>query len=234
MPEQPSMGETPRPSTGSDIEELARRLGGFEHLEPEAWAHTRRPPPQAGRGVGPLEPSPQKEQLAAEHSPCRAVEDRHETGPGRRGSASGSRKVVARAEAKGAGSDRTRSSTDRHTRPTWGSESGTLYQTDRGCSAQLETAFPTSCRCLVAPNPRFDCESKRTVSPEKVKSSDDERRLVEADLGCKRIVGSPAPLAAAGCSVNGHTPAVPSSRSRVRRRSSVRRRRISRSRSRRR
>jgi hypothetical protein len=81
VPEQPSMGETPDPSTGSDIEELARRLVGFEHLEPEARATLAGLLRKLAAELDRSEPSPQNEQLAESTAQLvRAVEDRHETG----------------------------------------------------------------------------------------------------------------------------------------------------------
>jgi hypothetical protein len=81
VPEQPSVGETPDPSTGSDIEELARRLVGFEHLEPEARATLAGLLRKLAAELDRSEPSPQKEQLAESTALLvRAVEDRHETG----------------------------------------------------------------------------------------------------------------------------------------------------------
>ena len=59
-------------------------------------------------------------------------------------------------------------------------------------SLRLHSALPTSCGCLVEPKPTFDSESKSNWSPENFKSDrDDERRLVEADLGRERVVRGP-------------------------------------------
>jgi hypothetical protein len=79
--EQPAMGETPNPATGSDIEELARRLGGVEHLDPTSRAKLagllRDLAAELDRG----EPSPQGEHLAETAAQLvRAVQDRHEPG----------------------------------------------------------------------------------------------------------------------------------------------------------
>jgi Domain of unknown function (DUF4404) len=81
VPEQPSMGETPDPSTGSDIEELARRLGGFEHLAPEARATLAGLLRKLAAELDRSEPSLQKEQLAESTAQLvRAVKEQHETG----------------------------------------------------------------------------------------------------------------------------------------------------------
>ena len=79
--EQPATGETPNPATGSDIEELARRLGGVEHLDPTSRAKLagllRDLAAELDRG----EPSPQEEHLAETAAQLvRAVQDRHEPG----------------------------------------------------------------------------------------------------------------------------------------------------------
>ena len=81
MPEQSSTGETPDPAVESDIEELARRLGGVEHLEPEARATLAGLLRKLAAELDLAEPSTQKDQLAetAAHL-VRAVKDQHEPG----------------------------------------------------------------------------------------------------------------------------------------------------------
>src|SRR5271168_3929185 len=79
VPEQPSTGETPNPTIGSDIEELARRLGGVDRLDPAARAKLagllRKLAAELDRG----EPSAQEELLAESAAQLvRAVQDRHE------------------------------------------------------------------------------------------------------------------------------------------------------------
>ena len=64
MPEQPSKGETPDPSIGSDIEELARRLGGVEHLDPKARATLAGLLRKLAMELDQAEPSAQREHLA--------------------------------------------------------------------------------------------------------------------------------------------------------------------------
>ena len=81
MPEQPLKGEPPDPSVGSDIEELARRLGGVEHLEPEARATLAGLLRKLAAELDRAEPSAQKEQLAESAAQLvRAVRDQHEPG----------------------------------------------------------------------------------------------------------------------------------------------------------
>ena len=81
MPEQRREGETPDPSVGTDIEELARRLGGVEHLEPEARATLAGLLRKLAAELDQAEPSAQKEQLAASAAQLvRAVRDQHEPG----------------------------------------------------------------------------------------------------------------------------------------------------------
>jgi hypothetical protein len=81
VPEQPSKAETPDPSIGSDIEELARRLGGFEHLEPEARTTLAGLLRKLAAELEHAEPSAQKEQLAESAAQLvRAVKDQHEPG----------------------------------------------------------------------------------------------------------------------------------------------------------
>jgi hypothetical protein len=81
VPEQPSKAETPDPSIGSDIEELARRLGGFEHLEPEARTTLAGLLRKLAAELERAEPSAQKEQLAESAAQLvRAVKDQHEPG----------------------------------------------------------------------------------------------------------------------------------------------------------
>ena len=79
MPEQPSKAETPDPSIGSDIEELARRLGGVKHLEPEARATLADLLRKLAAELDQAEPSAHKEQLAESAAQLvRAVKDQHE------------------------------------------------------------------------------------------------------------------------------------------------------------
>ena len=81
MPEQPSKGESPDLSVGSDIEELARRLGGVEHLEPEARVTLAGLLRKLAAELDQAEPSAQKEQLAESAAQLvRAVKDQHEPG----------------------------------------------------------------------------------------------------------------------------------------------------------
>jgi hypothetical protein len=100
VPEQSLKGETPDPSIVSDIEELARRLGGFEHLEPEARATLAVRLRQLASELDHAEPSAHKEQLAESAAQLvRAVKDQHE--PGLVAAARGRLdEAVARAEAK--------------------------------------------------------------------------------------------------------------------------------------
>ena len=63
MTDEPSKGETPDPSTGSDIEELARRLGGVEHLDPKARSTLAALLRKLAAELDQSEPSAQKEQL---------------------------------------------------------------------------------------------------------------------------------------------------------------------------
>jgi hypothetical protein len=79
--EQPAKGETSDLSVGSDIEELARRLGGVEHLEPEARATLAGLLRKLAAELDQAEPSAHKEQLAESAAQLvRAVQDRHEPG----------------------------------------------------------------------------------------------------------------------------------------------------------
>jgi Domain of unknown function (DUF4404) len=81
VPEQPSKAEKPDPSVGTDIEELARRLGGVEHLEPEARAALAGLLRKLAAELDHAEPSAQKEQLAESAAQLvRAVKDQHEPG----------------------------------------------------------------------------------------------------------------------------------------------------------
>jgi hypothetical protein len=81
VPDQSLKGETPDPSIGSDIEELARRLGGFEHLEPEARARLAGLLRKLAAELDHAETSAQKEQLAESAAQLvRAVKDQHEPG----------------------------------------------------------------------------------------------------------------------------------------------------------
>ena len=81
MPEQPSAGNTPGPSIGSDIEELARRLGGVEHLDPTARATLAGVLRKLAAELDQSEPSAQKEHLAETAAQLvRAVQDQHEPG----------------------------------------------------------------------------------------------------------------------------------------------------------
>lgn len=79
VPEQPLADETPDPAIGGDIEELARKLGGVEHLDPAARTKLasllRLLAAELERG----EPSAQEEQLLATAAQLvQAVQDRHE------------------------------------------------------------------------------------------------------------------------------------------------------------
>ena len=81
MPEQPSNGVTPDPPVGTDIEELARRLGGVEHLAPEARATLAGLLRQLAAELDRAEPSAHKEHLAQSAAQLvRAVQDQHEPG----------------------------------------------------------------------------------------------------------------------------------------------------------
>jgi hypothetical protein len=81
MPEQPSTDETPDRSVGTDIEELARRLGGVEHLEPEARATLAGLLRKLAAELDQAEPSAHKEHLAESTAQLvRAVKDQHEPG----------------------------------------------------------------------------------------------------------------------------------------------------------
>jgi Domain of unknown function (DUF4404) len=81
VPEQPSKGETSDPSARTDIEELARRLGGVEHLEPEARTTLAGLLRKLAAELDQAEPSAQKEQLAESAAQLvRAVKDQHEPG----------------------------------------------------------------------------------------------------------------------------------------------------------
>jgi hypothetical protein len=81
VPEQPSTGETPNPSIGSDIEELARRLGGVDRLDPAARAKLAGLLRDLAAELDRREPSAQEEQLAESAAQLvRAVQDRHEPG----------------------------------------------------------------------------------------------------------------------------------------------------------
>lgn len=70
VPEHRREGETPDPSVGTDIEELARRLGGVEHLAPEARATLAGLLRKLAAELDQAEPSAQKEQLAASGATC--------------------------------------------------------------------------------------------------------------------------------------------------------------------
>jgi Domain of unknown function (DUF4404) len=79
--DQPSTGETPETSTGGDIEELARRLGGVEHLEPKAKATLAGLLRKLAAELDQAEASVQKEHLAESAAELvRAVHDQHEPG----------------------------------------------------------------------------------------------------------------------------------------------------------
>jgi hypothetical protein len=81
VPELPLKSETPDPSIGSDIEELARRLGGVEHLEPEARTTLAGLLRKLAAELDQAEPSAHKEQLAESAAQLvRAVKDQHEPG----------------------------------------------------------------------------------------------------------------------------------------------------------
>ncbi len=81
MPEQTSTGETPDPSIGSDIEELASRLGGVTHLDPKARAKLAGLLRELAAELDEDEPSTQKEHLAESAAQLvRAVQDQHEPG----------------------------------------------------------------------------------------------------------------------------------------------------------
>jgi hypothetical protein len=81
VPEQPSTGDTPESSTGSDIEELARRLGGVEHLDPKSRATLAGLLRKLAAELDEAEPSAQKEDLAESAAQLvRAVQDQHEPG----------------------------------------------------------------------------------------------------------------------------------------------------------
>jgi Domain of unknown function (DUF4404) len=81
VPEQPSTGETPDPAVGQDIEELARRLGGVAHLEPEARTTLAGLLRKLAAELDQAEPSAQKEHLVASTAQLvRAVNDQHEPG----------------------------------------------------------------------------------------------------------------------------------------------------------
>jgi Domain of unknown function (DUF4404) len=100
VPEQHSTGKAPDPSMGSNTEELARRLGGFEHLEPEARATLAGLLRQLAAELEHAQPSAQKEQPAEGASQLvRSVKNQHEP---RLVAAARERleEAVARAEAK--------------------------------------------------------------------------------------------------------------------------------------
>jgi hypothetical protein len=79
--DQGSVGETPNPSKGSDIEELARRLGGVAHLDPQARAALAALLRKLAAELDESEPSAQKEQLVESAAELvRAVRDQHEPG----------------------------------------------------------------------------------------------------------------------------------------------------------
>jgi hypothetical protein len=81
VPEQPSKGETPDPSIGSDIEELSRRLGGVEHLDPKARATLAGLLRKLAMELDQAEPSAQRVHLAESAAQLvRAVQDQHEPG----------------------------------------------------------------------------------------------------------------------------------------------------------
>jgi hypothetical protein len=81
VPEQPSTGQTPDPSIGTDIEELARRLGGVEHLDPHARATLAGLLRKLAEDLDHAEPSAYKEQLAESAAQLvRAVKDQHAPG----------------------------------------------------------------------------------------------------------------------------------------------------------
>lgn len=81
MTDESSRGETTDPSTGSDIEELARRLGGVKHLEPTARATLAGLLRKLAAELDQSEPSAQKEHLAETAAQLvRAVHDQHEPG----------------------------------------------------------------------------------------------------------------------------------------------------------
>jgi hypothetical protein len=98
--EQPSTGKAPDPSMESNTEELARRLGGFEHLEPEARATLAGLLRKLAAELEHAQPSAHKEQLAEGASQLvRSVKIQHEP---RLVAAARERleEAVARAEAK--------------------------------------------------------------------------------------------------------------------------------------
>ena len=81
MPEQPSKGESPDPTIGSVIEELARRLGGFEHLEPEARTTLAGLLRKLAAELDHAEPSAHNEHVVESAAQLvRAVKDQHEPG----------------------------------------------------------------------------------------------------------------------------------------------------------
>lgn len=81
MAEQTATGETPEPSIGSDIDDLARRLGGVEHLDPKAKATLAGLLRKLAAELDQAEPSVQKEHLAESAAELvRAVQDQHEPG----------------------------------------------------------------------------------------------------------------------------------------------------------
>jgi hypothetical protein len=81
VPEQTSPDETPSPAIGSDIEELARKLGGVEHLDPSARAKLAGLLRNLAGELDKGEPSAQQEQLAESAAQLvRAVHDQHSPG----------------------------------------------------------------------------------------------------------------------------------------------------------
>ena len=81
MPEEPSTGETPDLSVGRDFEELARRLGAVEHLEPEARATLAGLLRKLAAELDQAEASVQEKHLAESTAQLvRAVKDQHEPG----------------------------------------------------------------------------------------------------------------------------------------------------------
>jgi hypothetical protein len=81
VPEQPSTGEMPNPTIGSGIDELARRLGGVEHLDPQARATLAGLLRRLAAELDQAKPSSQEEHLAESAAQLvRAVQDQHEPG----------------------------------------------------------------------------------------------------------------------------------------------------------
>ena len=190
MPDQPAMGETPDPSIGSDIEELARRLGGVEHLDPKARATLAGLLRKLAMELDQAEPSAQKEHLAESAAQLvRAVQDQHE--PGLIAVARERLETaVARAEAKApVATDLVLQVIDTLAR------SGNLIRARAQSDFRsILHRFPHQLWLLGRAEADVRLRIKAQFVARKLQAErHDERRLVEADLRLEGIVGSPCP-----------------------------------------